>query len=139
MSGAVDQPEWGRGQSELLARRMADDEDLLRKSVRVHGSRHLKKLRWWIGVVRGDLGARGVITDLSMQPNGDPIAYYYVDPEPEPEPAVSRAKETAPPLASGRPRTQSFEDGIRPVPGRAARAAPVEHIASDHHSAASGA
>lgn len=79
---------WEPGQDELVARRRADlsaqraaeDEELIREFVRTHGSRDVNGLRRWVAHVRGDIGPRGVITELSEKPN-EWAAVYYTEPE----------------------------------------------------------
>ncbi|MEV6230290.1 hypothetical protein AB0L88_20780 [Saccharopolyspora shandongensis] len=84
MSGFIKPVGW----SERLARRKADDERLLQEYARGEGAgRNLRPLRDWVHHVRQDIGANGVITKVELKPDGETVAWFYVEPEPEEQPA----------------------------------------------------
>ncbi|MGW5647105.1 hypothetical protein ACWEV3_25830 [Saccharopolyspora sp. NPDC003752] len=84
MSGFIKPVGW----SERLARRKADDERLLQEYARGEGAgRNLRPLRDWVHHVRQDIGANGVITKVELKPDGEVVAWFYVEPEPEEQPA----------------------------------------------------
>jgi len=118
MGAELSSPRCDDDQAELLARRQADDEELLRKFGRTHGVRHVERFRTWLRTVRADIGAYGVITELYARPDGELGAYFYIEPQPTSSFGVLPAAQgTSVVSAEGasRPRTQSASGGVRPA------------------------
>ncbi|MGX7828844.1 hypothetical protein ACTG9Q_27515 [Actinokineospora sp. 24-640] len=122
MNGAIKPAGWSQRQSALLAQRLEDDKKLLEDHAREHGTQGIGKLRAWVTHVRGDLGARGVITGLYFTPDGSPGAYYLVDDDPDPDPA--------PATAAALPGTRSGVDLSRLTGGSARPAGTARTLGS---------
>ena len=111
MGGELSSPRFNDDQAELLVRRQADDEELLRKFGRTHGVRHVERFRPWLRTVRADIGAYGVITELYARPDGELGAYFYIEAEPAPLSGVRAAAQGTPVVTSAGRSTEEVAGG----------------------------
>lgn len=76
---------WHQAQKDLLAQRIADDDELLAEYARTHSHQETAEMRKFARNVRADIGPSGVIVEMYSKPNGEYGCSYYMESEPQPD------------------------------------------------------